>query len=81
MKTQASSTAPGLNLTPNSTNDSLLTVAEAAKFLNLSPGGLYHLISQRRVPVVRISSRCVRFKLSALREWVESLSHPAEDGK
>jgi excisionase family DNA binding protein len=58
--------------------DRLLTVVEAARFLNLSAGGLYHLISQRRIPVVRISSRCVRFSRRALLEWVESLSQPAD---
>jgi excisionase family DNA binding protein len=58
--------------------DQLLTVKEAARFLRIQPSSLYHLISQRRLPVVRISSRCVRFKLSALREWIEGLSQPAE---
>ena len=58
--------------------DRLLTVVEAARLLNLSPGTLYHLISQRRIPVVRISSRCVRFRPQALIVWIESLTQ-AED--
>jgi excisionase family DNA binding protein len=58
--------------------DRLLTVAEAARFLNLATGSLYHLISQHRVPVVRISSRCVRFSRRALTEWLASLSQPAD---
>jgi len=53
----------------------LLTVVEAAHFLNLSPGSLYHLISQKRIPVIRISSRCVRFSLVSLFNWVDSLTH------
>ena len=60
--------------------DHLLTVVEAARFLNLAPGSLYHLISQRRIPVIRLSSRCVRFSRRALMEWVESLTHPQSCG-
>ena len=61
-------------------NDRLLTVAEAARFLNLAPGSLYHLISQRRIPVIRLSSRCVRLSRSMLMEWLETLSEPADRG-
>lgn len=57
--------------------DRLLTVVEAAHFLNIAPGSLYHLISQRRIPVIRLSSRCVRFSRAALVEWVESLTQAA----
>jgi excisionase family DNA binding protein len=64
------------NAEVNDEKDGLLTVVEAARFLNLAPGSLYHLISQQRVPVIRISSRCVRFSRHALMEWLESLSHP-----
>ena len=58
----------------NGQEDRLLTVREAARFLNLSVGGLYHLISAKRVPVVRISSRCVRFRRQALIAWIESIT-------
>ena len=56
--------------------DRLWTVTEAACFLGLARGSLYHLISERRVPVVRISSRCVRFSRRALIEWVQSRTEP-----
>jgi excisionase family DNA binding protein len=68
-----------MNASQPSEDDRLLTVAEAARYLNLSVGGLYHLISQRRIPVVRISSRCVRFRRAALQEWIESLSQRADE--
>lgn len=58
--------------------DRLLKVPEAAALLGISPLSLYHFISQRRVPVVRISSRCVRFSRTQLLEWIEGLSHTAE---
>lgn len=47
-------------------NDQLLTVREAAELLHLTPGTIYHLVSQRRLPVIKISSRCVRFSRAAL---------------
>jgi excisionase family DNA binding protein len=56
--------------------DRLLTVVEAAHFLSLAPGSVYHLISQRRIPVVRISARCVRFSRNALLKWLEGMSNP-----
>jgi excisionase family DNA binding protein len=68
-----------MNASQTSEADRLLTVVEAAGYLNLSVGGLYHLISQHRIPVVRISSRCVRFSRAALQEWIESLSQRADE--
>ena len=55
----------------------LLNVREVAQLTGLSVGTLYAFVSQHRIPVVRISSRCIRFELSAIREWIESLSEPA----
>jgi len=59
-------------------DDRLLTVPEVAALLQMSPGGVYHLISQRRIPTVHISSRCVRFRRSALLAWIESLTQEAK---
>jgi excisionase family DNA binding protein len=59
-------------------NDYLLTVPEAAEFLQLSPGTIYHLISERRIPVIKISSRCVRFSRQAVLLWIEDLSESVE---
>ena len=59
-------------------DDRLLRVGEAALFLNISEGALYHFISAKRVPVVRISNRCVRFSRRALSEWIESMTQKAE---
>ena len=36
-------------------DDRLLRVDEAARHLGLSIGGVYHLVSQSRIPVVRIA--------------------------
>jgi len=60
-------------------DDRLLTIVEAARFLGLSVGGTYHLVSQRRIPVVRLSSRCIRFSRVALQDWIESLTQKASE--
>ena len=52
----------------------LLDVTEVAQFLGLAPGTIYHLVSQRRIPVVRISARCVRFRPSDIMAWIERKS-------
>lgn len=48
----------------------LLTIRDVAKITGFSVGTLYHWVSQRRIPVVRLSSRCVRFRLRDLEDWV-----------
>jgi excisionase family DNA binding protein len=50
----------------------LLSVNEAAVFLGLSVGTVYHMVSEKRLPVVRISKRCIRFRLSDLVEWANA---------
>jgi len=48
----------------------LLTIDELAEMTGLSVGTLYHWISQKRIPVVRFSSRCVRFSRPAIEAWI-----------
>ena len=52
------------------TYDHLLNVSEVAEFLGLSKGTIYHLVSQQRVPCIRLSNRCLRFRLSDLEKWI-----------
>jgi excisionase family DNA binding protein len=56
-----------------------LTVVEAAELLHLSPGTLYHFVSEKRIPVIRLSSRCLRFSRTALLLWLDGLTQPAEE--
>ena len=53
----------------------LLNIVQAAQFLNLSPMSLYHFVSARRVPHIKLSNRCLRFRKSSLIQWLDSLSH------
>lgn len=58
----------------------LLTVAQVAVLTGFSEGTLRHWISQRRIPVVRISARCVRFRRSDIEAWLaEKLISPSGD--
>lgn len=64
---------------PNSVGgDCLWTVAEAARYLRLNRFSLYRLVSQKRIPVVKLSARCIRFRPSDLSRWVESMTQSAE---
>jgi excisionase family DNA binding protein len=50
--------------------DRLLTINEVAEMTGLSVGTLYHWVSEKRIPVVRFSSRCVRFRRSDIEKWI-----------
>jgi excisionase family DNA binding protein len=54
--------------------DRLLTIAEVSELTGLAVGTLYHFVSQRRIPVVRLSKRCIRFRQSDLSEWIKALT-------
>ena len=49
----------------------LLDIKEVAELTGFSPGSLYHWVSQGRIPFVRISSRCIRFRRSDLEAWLD----------
>jgi excisionase family DNA binding protein len=47
----------------------LMTYADASKLLNLKLGTLYALVSQGRIPHVRLGRRLVRFDRAVLEAW------------
>jgi len=55
----------------------LLTVAEVANLTGFAEGTLRHFVSQKRIPVVRISDRCVRFRRSDIEAWLEQMLIPS----
>jgi excisionase family DNA binding protein len=65
---------PSVSTRQVSATDRLLTINEVAELTGLSVGGLYHLVSQGRIPVVRISRRCIRFRQSALHAWWDDMA-------
>jgi excisionase family DNA binding protein len=59
--------------------DRLLTVQELAERLGISPGTAYHWLSQGRLPAVRFSKRCVRFRESDVEQLLDQLRNSDAD--
>jgi excisionase family DNA binding protein len=51
----------------------LMDVNEVAEFLGLAVGSIYHMVSQKRIPCVRLSARCLRFRRSDLDKHIATL--------
>lgn len=54
--------------------DKLLTINEVSELTGLAVGTLYHFVSAHRIPVVRLSKRCIRFSRTDLLEWIQTLT-------
>jgi excisionase family DNA binding protein len=52
--------------------DKLLTLQELCATLNLKPATIYALVYHKKIPVVKLSSRCLRFRLSDIQSWIQS---------
>jgi len=50
--------------------DKLLTLKELCTMLHMRPSGIYGLVHYRKIPVVKLSSRCLRFRLSDIQSWI-----------
>lgn len=59
--------------------DPLLSIKDVAHLTGLAVGTVYHLVSQGRIPVVRISRRCLRFRQSDLLLWFDGLTCEAKE--
>jgi len=55
----------------------LLRSAEAAALLEVEQNTLKKFVHQRRIPVVRISRRCLRFRLRDLEAFIEKYTVPS----
>lgn len=60
--------------------EDLLTYKAAAELLRMRIGTLYALVSQHRIPHVRLGGRLVRFRRAELRRWVDEHSVPTRGG-
>jgi excisionase family DNA binding protein len=60
--------------------EKLLTVKDLAQLLDVAPGSIYHWISQHRLPVVRFSNRCVRFRESDVKKLLDELTQCKKAG-
>jgi predicted DNA-binding transcriptional regulator AlpA len=55
----------------------LIDIHELSDLTGIAVGSLYHWASEGRLPCVRLSARCLRFSLPAIREWLAGLNEPA----
>jgi excisionase family DNA binding protein len=53
--------------------EKLLTIREVAERLRIATGTAYHWLNPGRLPCVRLSSRCVRFRESDVEKMLEQL--------
>jgi predicted DNA-binding transcriptional regulator AlpA len=56
----------------------LIDVRELSALTGIKVGSLYHWVSEHRIPCIKLSQRCLRFSLPAIREWLAELNEPAK---
>ena len=61
--------------------EKLLTIRELAKRLSIAEGTAYHWLSEGRLPCVRFSKRCVRFRESDVQKMLEELARVGDEAK
>jgi predicted DNA-binding transcriptional regulator AlpA len=57
----------------------LIDINELSALIGISVGTLYHWVSQRRIPCLKLSQRCLRFSLPVIRDWVANLNQPCAE--
>lgn len=72
-------TAPAAHNVAPTTSPILLNARTAAQTLSLSPRTLWTLTNRGEIPVVRISSRCLRYRLVDLEEWTARRTSTSRD--
>jgi excisionase family DNA binding protein len=56
------------------TDRSLMTPAQVQDFLAISPETFYRMVRSRAIPVVRLSSRCLRMRRADVDAYVERMT-------
>ncbi|RYD64220.1 MAG: DNA-binding protein [Verrucomicrobiaceae bacterium] len=56
-----------------------MNAAQAAEFLGIEEKTIRKYTSERRIPFIRLSGRCVRYDRTALSEWL--LARTVKPGK
>ena len=56
----------------------LISINELADMIGMKPNTIYHWVSQRRVPFVKIGSR-TRFDILEIDKWIKELSVDIKD--
>jgi excisionase family DNA binding protein len=59
--------------------DKLLTVAELAERMGLTPTTIYRWLSAGRLTCIRLSPRCLRFREREIEEMLNRITHKAKE--
>ena len=59
--------------------EKLIDINAVSELVNLPVKTLYQYVQQKRLPVLKISSRCLRFRLSDIMLWLESKSQGVQE--
>jgi excisionase family DNA binding protein len=57
----------------------LIGIRELSELTGIAEGTLYHWAADSRLPCVRLSPRCLRFRPAEVEAWLASLSTPASE--
>ncbi len=55
--------------------EKLLTVADVAELLQIKKTTVYKLVYEKRIPVLKISSKMLRFRKQDIDEWIQKCLH------
>ena len=58
--------------------EKLLTLRDVCKILIVQPGTVYGWIHKKKIPIVKLSNRMVRFKATDIEKWLEDKSQKEE---
>lgn len=56
----------------------LIDIGELSALTGISGGTLYHWAAAGKLPCVRLSARCLRFRLEDVHNWIDSLMEPVK---
>ncbi len=52
----------------------LIDIRELSAITGIKIGTLYHWVSEGRVPHLKLSQRCLRFSVLAIRKWLDDMN-------
>ncbi len=58
--------------------EKLLTLKDVCRILVVEPGTVYGWIHRKKIPVLRLSNRMVRFKMADIEKWLADKSQKEE---
>ena len=59
----------------------LIDIRELSRLTGVQIGTLYHWAAAGRLPCVRFSQRCLRFRRDSILAWIKKLSEQSENEK